>query len=49
MKAIIELLQADDEIDIEDKPAPVQVQCLGCKAIVRSNQKFCEYCRSPLS
>jgi len=52
VKEVVEILQSDDEADVEitikDKQAPVQVQCLGCKAIIRSNQKFCEYCRSPL-
>ena len=49
VKAVIEILQTVDEVEIKDKPVPVQVQCLGCKAIIRSNQNFCEYCRSPLS
>lgn len=47
VKATIETLQANDEIEIEDNPVPVQVQCLGCKAIIRANQSFCDYCRSP--
>jgi len=53
IKTIIEILQSDDEVAIEieakEKSLPVQVQCLGCKAIIRANQNFCEYCRSPVS
>ena len=48
VREVIEILQADDVVD-DDRSAPIQIQCLGCKAIIRSNQKFCEYCRSPLS
>ena len=49
VSTIIEIMQADDEVEVDAQSAPVQVQCLGCRAIVRPNQKFCEYCRSPLS
>ena len=49
VKAVIEVLNTVDTIEeIETKPASIQMQCLGCKAIIRSNQNFCEYCRSPL-
>lgn len=48
IKTIIEILKADDAISVNDQLASVQVQCLGCRAIIRSNQKYCEYCRSPL-
>jgi|GEM_PF-3554079 len=48
VRKVIEILQIEDEAE-EEKSASVQVRCLGCRAIIRSNQKFCEYCRSPLS
>ena len=46
VKEVIDILQTVDEVNV--RPVPVQVKCLGCKAIIKSNQNFCEYCRSPL-
>ena len=49
---VIEILSKTDEKDAKerkDTSAPTQVKCLGCRAIVHSNQTFCDYCRSPLS
>jgi len=51
VKAVIEVLKSVDVAPTlveDDRPMVHQVQCLGCRAIVRSNQNFCEYCRSPL-
>jgi len=49
IKAVITILQVEDEVKTEEKATSHQVRCLGCKAIIRSDQNFCEYCRSPLS
>jgi len=52
IREVIEILQTDDNDDVtnvDNQSAPLQVRCLGCRAIVRANQKVCEYCRSPLS
>ena len=48
IKAVIAILQTDDVAFDAAKSQPVQVQCLGCKAIVRREQNICDYCRSPL-
>jgi len=47
VKTVVDILRTGDAVTAE--PVTTQVQCLGCKAIIRSNQAFCEYCRSPLS
>ena len=49
VKAVIDILQKVDTVcEVEVKPVPMQIQCLGCKAIISSSQNFCEYCRSPV-
>ena len=49
VKTVIDLLQLEDKITPDEQKTVVhQVQCLGCRAIVRASQNFCEYCRSPL-
>ena len=47
----IELVEAEKtEVVVENEHAqhPQQIRCLGCKAIISSNQNVCQYCRSPL-
>jgi len=47
IKTVIDILTGANgmKVNIEGK----QVKCLGCRAIINTNQNFCEYCRSPLS
>jgi len=50
IKAVVDILQSVDAVcEVKVKSVPVQIQCLGCKAIISSSQNFCEYCRSPIS
>jgi len=47
IKTVIDILIDANgmKVNIEVK----QVKCMGCRAIINTNQNFCEYCRSPLS
>ena len=39
------VVQPEEKTEEANKRA---VRCLGCKAIVRADQSFCEYCRTPI-
>jgi len=46
VKAVIEVLKNTDTLT--KKSMVSKVKCVACQAVIRSNQNFCEYCRTPL-